>query len=291
MTSSFFADVPVSPEDAQTIEQVLADLEALEQRVIASEAAVDEDLLAVQQLKADVEVLIATIPEAGTSVWKTPVRLATAANIDTQSPPGSFDGTSASLEDRLLLTNQSNRAENGLWVYNGASVPLTRPDDADEAAKRGPGIFVFSTGGTSNADSLWFATGSTDNLTFTKFTAAGSGAPVREAEIAGFLQGTLATGVTVFAYAPTQDITIPADFSGSTARASSAPTGLIGLAVSIGGTQIGDLVIESSGSARFSASDPSSPIPVSAGSVISFTSPDPVRDAGNISFSILASLD
>ncbi|MEM6746760.1 MAG: hypothetical protein AAF608_05000 [Pseudomonadota bacterium] len=291
MPASFFSDTPLDQDTSQYLEDVLAQVQSLLDQATAAVANSAQNEADTQALLDQATALIATIPASGTSPWKNSVRLATSSTIDIASPPSVFDGISAVIDDRILLTNQSVVAENGLWLYKGASVPLERPTDADTAAKRAPGIFTFVTEGSSNANTLFFGTGTTDNLSFQQFTAGGSSASVRDADFTGFLQGTLASGTTVLAFAPSQSITIPANFAGSSARAAGAPSGLIGLDVQVNAVSVGTLIVETTGAARFEATDPVNPIPVAAGQVISFISPDPVRDAANISFTIAANLD
>lgn len=291
MPASFFAEVPLDEDTSTFLSDVLEqvrDLLAQSQNAVSNVTQTEQD---VAQLLTDAQALIATIPASGTSPWKAPVRVAESAAIDVLSPPGAFDGVSVLPGDRVLLTNQSVVSENGIWEFVGASVPLVRPEDADSPEKRGPGIFVFALEGTMNANSLYFATGSTDNLTFNQFVAASSGVTLRELDISGFLQSTLPAASTVFAYAPSRSVTIPPNFSGSSAVTAGSPTGLIGLDVRVGGTSVGTLLVEASGVSRFEAANPSASIPVPAGTVISLVSPDPVRDAADISFTISATLD
>jgi hypothetical protein len=46
-----------------------------------------------------------------------------------------FSGVSLKNNDRILLTNQFNPADNGIYIYNGVSKILERADDADSAHK------------------------------------------------------------------------------------------------------------------------------------------------------------
>lgn len=46
-----------------------------------------------------------------------------------------FSGVELNVNDRILLTNQINKSENGIWVFNGKGASLTRPSDADSVTK------------------------------------------------------------------------------------------------------------------------------------------------------------
>jgi hypothetical protein len=80
--------------------------------------------------------------------------------------------------DRILIKNQSNAAENGIYIVNSSGAP-TRASDANENAEVTPGLFVFVEQGTLNADSGWVLTTDgaitvgTTGLTFAQFSGAG----------------------------------------------------------------------------------------------------------------------
>src|SRR5580765_2391818 len=61
--------------------------------------------------------------------FKASVRVAGTANINVASPGASIDGVALSAGNRVLLKNQTTGSENGLYVWNGAAVPMTRSAD------------------------------------------------------------------------------------------------------------------------------------------------------------------
>ena len=64
------------------------------------------------------------------------VRVATdpgQGNVNVASPPPALNGVTLANGDRILLRNQTNATENGIYDYNGAGVPLTRSADQDNA--------------------------------------------------------------------------------------------------------------------------------------------------------------
>lgn len=63
--------------------------------------------------------------------WKDNVRVATQSNINLSSPGSTIDGISMSSGDRVLVRAQSTGAENGIYLWNGASSAMTRAADAD----------------------------------------------------------------------------------------------------------------------------------------------------------------
>lgn len=83
--------------------------------------------------------------------------VAATSNITVASPGASIDGVSMSADDRVLLTAQSTSSQNGLWVWNGAATPMTRPDDANDSNDTVSGMTVYISEGTS-AEAFWVLT-------------------------------------------------------------------------------------------------------------------------------------
>ena len=96
----------------------------------------------------------------------------------------SVDGVAVSVDDRILVKDQSSSVQNGIYkvtATGGASAAfvLTRSPDADTASELTGGTFFFVEAGTANADNGYVAThngtptfGST-NITFAQFSGAG----------------------------------------------------------------------------------------------------------------------
>lgn len=107
---------------------------------------------------------------------KASCRVATTANI-TLSGTQTIDGVSVIAGNRVLVKNQTNASQNGIWVV-GAST-WSRSTDADTDAEVTSGMFTFIEEGTVNGDSGWVLTTDnpivvgTTNLTFTQFSGAG----------------------------------------------------------------------------------------------------------------------
>jgi hypothetical protein len=63
--------------------------------------------------------------------YKDNVRVAAPANINLASPGVTIDGITMAIGDRVLFPNQITVAQNGIFLYNGPTVPMTRTADAD----------------------------------------------------------------------------------------------------------------------------------------------------------------
>jgi len=112
--------------------------------------------------------------------WKASVRVASTANVTLSAPGASIDGVALVAGDRVLLRAQTAGAENGIWVWNGAAVAMTRATDADVSAEVTAGMTVPVTEGTTLGDTIWLLTTNdaitlgTTALAFTQIAGAGA---------------------------------------------------------------------------------------------------------------------
>jgi len=67
--------------------------------------------------------------------WKDSCRVATQANINLSSPGATIDGITMASQDRVLVRSQSTASENGIYVWNGSAVAMTRALDASTFAQ------------------------------------------------------------------------------------------------------------------------------------------------------------
>lgn len=107
--------------------------------------------------------------------WKESVRAASTANLSLAAPGASIDGVSLTTGDRVLLKDQTTGSQNGIYVWNGAAVAMTRANDADTSAEVTAGMAVFVSEGTTNGDKAYVLTTNdpitldTTALVFTQF--------------------------------------------------------------------------------------------------------------------------
>jgi len=96
----------------------------------------------------------------------------------------SIDGVTLSLNDRVLVKDQSSAIQNGIYkvttVGDGSTNwVLTRTPDGDESSEINGGSFFFVQEGTDNSDNGYVATHNgaptigSDNITFEQFSGAG----------------------------------------------------------------------------------------------------------------------
>ena len=113
--------------------------------------------------------------------WKASVRVATTAAVTLATAfenGDTLDGVTLATGNRILVKDQADGTENGIYTVNASGAP-TRATDADTSAEITASFAVFVEEGTVNADSGWVLTNNgavtvgTTALTFTQFTGLG----------------------------------------------------------------------------------------------------------------------
>lgn len=112
------------------------------------------------ELKIDPSVVLATREYVDNSIvtalnrldYKQSVVAATTASI-TLSGLQTVDGVALKADDRVLVKNQNNAVDNGLYI--AATGAWKRAADADENSEVTPGLTVTVESGTAQADSVW----------------------------------------------------------------------------------------------------------------------------------------
>jgi hypothetical protein len=113
--------------------------------------------------------------------WKGSVRVATTANVNLANALENgdvIDGVTLATGNRVLVKNQTNAAQNGIYVVKASGAP-DRSTDADVATEVTASFAVFVEEGTANADSGYVLTTDgavtigTTELVFTQFTGLG----------------------------------------------------------------------------------------------------------------------
>jgi hypothetical protein len=95
---------------------------------------------------------------AGVRDPKDAVRAATTADLDLAEFPGTLDGVVLSVGNRVLVKNQDEASENGIYVFNGANLPVTRATDFDENHEVKQGASTDVVEGTINGNTRWLLT-------------------------------------------------------------------------------------------------------------------------------------
>lgn len=83
--------------------------------------------------------------------WKDSARVATQGNIDLASPGATIDGISMTNGDRVLVKAQTSVPSNGIYIFNGAAVPMTRSLDASTSAELEQAVITVEEGSDAGA--------------------------------------------------------------------------------------------------------------------------------------------
>lgn len=132
------------------------------------------------------------------TAWKDAVRVATTANITISGPGASIDGITLSSGDRVLVKDQATGAQNGIYVWNGAAVPMTRALDADTFDELEQAVVTVEEGTSAGATFRQTAINGTLDSTAIAWTSFGMAAPAASESTAGIAeiatQGEVDTG-------------------------------------------------------------------------------------------------
>ena len=140
----------------------------------------------LEELKADTTTVNALLDARN---WKNAVRVATtgAGTLASDFENGdTIDGITLATDDRILIKDQADATENGIYTVNASGAP-TRADDFNQGDEIAAAV-VFSEEGTANADLMWTCTNDgtvnigVDDITFVQFTGGLTKASQVEAE-------------------------------------------------------------------------------------------------------------
>jgi len=146
----------------------LTGLDVVNQKVVnLADGTAPTDAVNLQQLQAAIRGLS----------WRQSVRAVSTTNVTRATPGASMDGYTPVANDRVLLKNQTAGAENGIYVWNGASSLMVRATDSDNAAEL-LGATVYVEAGTVNGDKMYTQTADAITLGTTTLTWAQLGGGV-----------------------------------------------------------------------------------------------------------------
>lgn len=106
---------------------------------------------------ADEPVILSQLNNAINGLdWKDNVRAASPGNINLASPGATLDTVTLVNGDRVLVKNQTAAVENGLYIWTGAAVALTRSSDAATFTDLESAVVIVDLEpGSSNGGTRW----------------------------------------------------------------------------------------------------------------------------------------
>lgn len=138
------------------------DFQAVNRILNLPDAATAQEPATLAQLNSAVEGLN----------WKDNCLVSTQGNIDLSAPGATIDGIAMTLSDRVLVRAQTAGQQNGIYLWNGASTPMTRALDANTAEELEQAITTIEEGtstGVTYRQTVINATIDTTPLVWTTF--------------------------------------------------------------------------------------------------------------------------
>lgn len=145
--------------------------------------------------------------------WKDSVRVATQANINLSSTGASIDGVVMAANDRVLVRAQTAGAENGIYIWNGAAVAMTRSLDTSTFLELEQATVSVEEGTSANTSFRQTVVNGTLNTTTITWAAFGTSSPPASDTSAGVLE--IATQAEVDAGASASLAVTPATLAAS----------------------------------------------------------------------------
>lgn len=85
---------------------------------------------------------LTTFSDEASKTYKDAARTATTGPINLLSAPASIGSVSLNLNDRVLVKDQANAEENGIYVFKGAGSPMVRSTDANSDREVLPNMLI-----------------------------------------------------------------------------------------------------------------------------------------------------
>ena len=120
--------------------------------------------------------------------WKDSVRVASTANLTITGPGATIDGVTMSANDRVLLKDQTTASQNGLYIWNGAAVSMTRAADANTFAELEQAVVTVEEGTSAGASFRQTAVNGTIDSTSVTWASFGTSAAAATETTAGVLE-------------------------------------------------------------------------------------------------------
>lgn len=120
--------------------------------------------------------------------WKDSCRVATQANINLSSPGSTIDGITMASQDRVLVRAQSTASENGIYVWNGSAVAMTRSLDASTFAELEQAITTVEEGTSAGASYRQDQVNGTIDSSTVSWVTFGTSAPAASETTAGIAE-------------------------------------------------------------------------------------------------------
>ncbi|MFZ9654552.1 MAG: head decoration protein [Limnohabitans sp.] len=120
--------------------------------------------------------------------WKDSCRVATQANTNISSPGATIDGITMVSGDRVLVRLQTTTSQNGIYVWNGAAVAMTRALDASTFAELEQAVVTVEEGTSAGVTYRQDQVNGTIDSSAVNWTSFGTAAPGASETTAGIAE-------------------------------------------------------------------------------------------------------
>ena len=120
--------------------------------------------------------------------WKDSVRVATAANVTLTGPGATIDGVSMEANNRVLVKDQAAASQNGIYIWNGAAVSMTRAVDASTFPELEQAVVTVEEGTSAGASFRQSAVNGTIDSSAVNWTNFGTSAAAATESVAGIAE-------------------------------------------------------------------------------------------------------
>lgn len=120
--------------------------------------------------------------------WKDSCRVGTQGNLSLSSPGATIDGITMASGDRVLVRSQTTQSQNGIYVWNGAAVAMTRALDANVFAELEQAVVTVEEGTDAGSTFRQTQVNGTIDSSNVIFTSFGTSAPSASESTAGIAE-------------------------------------------------------------------------------------------------------
>ena len=156
--------------------------------------------------------------------WKDSCRVATQANLNLASPGAAVDGITMVSQDRVLVRAQTAGAENGIYVWNGASTAMTRSLDCSTFDELEQAVASIEEGASAGTTYRQTTANGTLGTTAVAWAVFGTSAPSASETTPGVAE--IATQAEVDAGTDDQRIVTPAKLANWSGRLKKVSTNI-----------------------------------------------------------------
>lgn len=138
----------------------------------------DQDVATVGQVKSAIEGIN----------WKAAARVSSTANINLASPGATVDGITMVANDRVLVMAQTTASANGIYIWNGSAVAMTRSLDANTSAELEQATITVEEGTNAGATFRQTLVNFTLDTGSVSFVSFGTSSPSASETVAGIAE-------------------------------------------------------------------------------------------------------